>query len=225
MREYVPGSHFHHSEQSLRVVDVLEKRGEGLNLTFEVRDGILRHSKGNSDLSLDTRGPSTLEGCVVKISDRIAYINHDIDDAIRAGIITEDDLPAEAVAVVGKVLSKRIGAMVEDIIEHSSRKRTAGLSIGMSEPFRKATNQLKDFLFAVVYGRDVRGIAELKQARECLKKLFRFYMEHPQHMGDGSWDAGTSDTSELARRVCDFVSGMTDRYAQREYERWFSGGG
>jgi len=221
MREFVPGSHFHHSEQSLRVVDVLEKHGEGLNLTFEVRDGILHHSKGNADLSLDTRGPCTLEGRVVKISDRIAYINHDIDDAVRAGIITVDDLPAEAVAVVGKVLSKRIGAMVEDVILNSLHKAPSSLSIGMSEPYRKATNQLKDFLFAVVYGKDVRGVAELKQAGECLKKLFRFYMANPGRMGDGGWDVGTGDTAELARRVCDFISGMTDRYAQREYERWF----
>ena len=239
MREFVPGSGFHHGEQSLRVVDVLEKKGRGLNLTFEVRDGILHHSKGASDLSLDTRGPSTLEGRVVKISDRVAYINHDIDDAIRAGIITEDDLPAEAVAVVGKVLSKRIGAMVTDIIEyslptvasHGSRVTSRGPAIGMSEPFGKATNQLKDFLFAVVYGKDVRGIAELKEAGERLKELFRFYMANPGEMpeivdqepGAGDRGPGAGDTGALARRVCDFVSGMTDRYAQREYERRFGG--
>ncbi|MCX8052167.1 MAG: deoxyguanosinetriphosphate triphosphohydrolase [Armatimonadetes bacterium] len=225
MREFVPGSHFHHSEQSLRVVDVLEKCGEGLNLTFEVRDGILHHSKGDSDLSLDTRGPSTLEGRVVKISDRIAYINHDIDDAIRAGIITEDDLPTDAVAVVGKVLSKRIGAMVEDVIEVGSRGLADGEKrpvIGMSEPFRRTTNQLKDFLFAVVYGKDVRGVADLREASERLKRLFRFYMEHPDQMGGGGWKSGVENTAELARRVCDFVSGMTDRYAQREYERRFA---
>jgi len=226
MREFIPGSGFHHSEQSLRVVDVLEKKGRGLNLTFEVRDGIRHHSKGNSDLSLDTRGPSTLEGRVVKISDRVAYINHDIDDAIRAGIITEDDLPAEAVAVVGKVLSKRIGAMVMDVIGvggQGSGVRRRGPAIGMSEPFSKATDQLKDFLFAVVYGRDVRGIAELKHAGECLKELFRFYMANPEQMGDGSWELGVGEKDALARRVCDFVSGMTDRYAQREYERRFGG--
>ncbi len=228
MREFVPGSGFRHSEQSLRVVDVIEKQGEGLNLTYEVRDGILHHSKGNADLSLDTSGPSTLEGRVVKIADRVAYINHDIDDAVRAGIITEDDLPQEAVAIVGKVLSKRIGAMVEDIIEHSMptlldpEKAGGGSpSIRMSDPVRKATNQLKDFLFAVVYGRDVRGIVELRHASECLKQLFRYYMNHPNELGDGSWQVDSQDQTELARRVCDFVSGMTDRYAQRDYERKF----
>lgn len=228
MKEFVPGSGFRHSEQSLRVVDVIEKQGEGLNLTYEVRDGILHHSKGNADLSLDTRGPATLEGRVVKIADRVAYINHDIDDAIRAGIITEEDLPQEAVAIVGRVLSRRIGTMVEDIIEHSlptfeDAERYGGRnpSIRMSEPMRKATNQLKDFLFAVVYGRDVRGIAELKYASECLKELFRYYMKHPEEMGDGTWCVNVTDQTELARRVCDFVSGMTDRYAQRDYERRF----
>ncbi|MGQ9454963.1 MAG: deoxyguanosinetriphosphate triphosphohydrolase [Armatimonadota bacterium] len=224
IKEFVPSLSFRHSEQSLRVVDIVEKQGEGLNLTYEVRDGILHHSKGNADLSLDTRGPATLEGRVVKIADRVAYINHDIDDAIRAGIITEDDLPRDAAAVVGKVLSKRIGAMVEDIIEHSlSTFRdcvgASGPSIRMSEPVRKATNQLKDFLFAVVYDRDVRGVADLRRASQCLKELFRYYMAHPEEIGDGTWHLGVRDQAELARRVCDFVSGMTDRYAQRDYER------
>lgn len=224
IKEFVPSLSFRHSEQSLRVVDFVEKQGEGLNLTYEVRDGILHHSKGNADLSLDTRGPATLEGRVVKIADRVAYINHDIDDAIRAGIITEDDLPRDAVAVVGKVLSKRIGVMVEDIIEQSLPTfrdcgGAGGPSIRMSESVRKATNQLKDFLFAVVYDKDVRGVADLRRASQCLKELFRYYMAHPEEIGDGTWHLGVKDQAELARRVCDFVSGMTDRYAQRDYER------
>jgi len=231
LREYVPEARFRHSEQSLRVVDVLEKRGEGLNLTWEVRDGILHHSKGSADLSIDDTGPSTLEGKVVKISDRVAYINHDIDDAIRAGIITVDDLPKDAIRVVGREHSERIGAMVMDIIEFS-RKGIEGRDsaigsqraiIGMSEPFRRATDRLKDYLFAVVYGKDVRGIAELKQAGNLLKNLFRYYMQHPEELPEltDQPDGADNDTATLARRVCDFISGMTDRYAQKDFAKRF----
>jgi dGTPase len=215
MSEFVPGGSFRHSEQSLRVVDVLENKGLGLNLTYEVRDGILHHSKGNADLAIDSRGPATHEGKVVKISDRVAYVNHDIDDAIRAGIITEGDLPSECVDVLGRSHSARIGAMVEDIIHYSREHK----SIGMTEPFRKATNCLKDFLFAQVYGRDVTGIAELKHAGDMLKDLFRFYMANPDKMPMTIDDS--SKPVELARRVCDFISGMTDRYAQRDYANRF----
>ncbi|MCE5314814.1 MAG: deoxyguanosinetriphosphate triphosphohydrolase [Armatimonadota bacterium] len=215
MNEFVAGSGFKHSQQSLRVVEVLENKGRGLNLTFEVRDGILHHSKGNADLAIDSRGPATLEGKVVKISDRVAYVNHDIDDAIRAGIITENDLPKECVDILGRSHSDRIGAMVGDIIEHS----IAQSSIGMSDPFRKATNNLKDYLFAQVYGQDVTGIAELAHAGEMLKDLFRFYMSHPNQMPHPIDDA--SDVSILARSVCDFISGMTDRYAQKDYANRF----
>lgn len=222
-REFVPDGGFRHSEQSLRVVDVLEKRGLGLNLTWEVRDGILHHSKGRADLSLDTKGPATLEGKVVKISDRVAYINHDIDDAVRAGIISVDDLPADAVQVVGRSHSQRIGAMVVDIIE-TSRDRD---SIGMSAPVRRATDMLKDYLFRTVYGQDVRGISELQHAGEMLKGLFRHYMERPDEMPDMTADdeSARQDSSnkdvDLTVRVCDFIASMTDRYAQKDYRRLF----
>ncbi|MCE5323567.1 deoxyguanosinetriphosphate triphosphohydrolase [bacterium] len=219
IREFVPDGSFRHSQQSLRVVDVLENKGVGLNLTYEVRDGILHHSKGNADLAIDSRGPSTLEGRIVKISDRVAYVNHDIDDAIRAGIITEDDLPVSCVEILGKNHSDRIGAMVSDIIFYYAGKRT----IGMSEPFRKATNRLKDYLFQHVYGRDVTGIAELKHAGEMLKELFRFYMADPDQLYSIYSESSTStqNTRELARHVCDFISGMTDRYAQKDHMHKF----
>jgi dGTPase len=209
-REFVPGQGFKHSEQSLRVVDVLERKGAGLNLTYEVRDGILHHSKGRADLSLDTAGPATLEGKVVKISDRVAYINHDIDDAIRAGIITENDLPEAAVRVLGSTHSARIGSMVRDIIETSTGRD----SVGMSDKFRESTDLLKDFLFAEVYGRDVTGVRELEHAGKMLKSLFRYYVAHPQELPDSEPE---EDTENTARKVCDFVSGMTDRYAQRDF--------
>lgn len=222
-REYVPDGTFRHSEQSLRVVDVLEKRGLGLNLTWEVRNGILHHSKGRADLSLDPKGPATLEGRVVKISDRVAYINHDIDDAIRAGILAAEDLPAEAVDVVGRTHSERIGAMVMDIVEFSRDRST----IGMSEPFRRATDLLKDYLFAEVYGQDVRGISELKYAGEMLRELFKFYMEHPEEVPDmtgedpSSKQTGPENIRTRAIQVCDFIASMTDRYAQKDYQRRF----
>lgn len=216
-REYVPGEGFRHSEQSLRVVDCLEKKGEGLNLTWEVRDGILHHSKGQADLSIDAAGPATLEGKVVKISDRVAYINHDIDDAIRAGIISENDLPTEAVTIVGRTHSTRIGEMVIDIIQTSADLNT----IGMSKPVREATDRLKDFLFAEVYGRDVTGIVELQHAGETLKELFRFYMDHPAEMTDSMGAPADDDSVLRARQVCDSLSGMTDRYAQKDYAARF----
>ena len=222
-RQFVPDGGFTHSEQSLRVVDVLEKKGLGLNLTFEVRDGILHHSKGSADLSIDARGPSTLEGKVVRISDRVTYINHDIDDAIRAGIITENHLPDEAVKVLGRTHSDRIGAMVTDIIKCSRERAT----IRMSRDSRKATDRLKDFLFAEVYGRDVRGIAELRNAGEMLKQLFRFYMDHPEELPNAAQEgaevvpANQETIAERTRRVCDFISGMTDRYAQRDFATRF----
>ena len=217
-REFVSDGGFTHGEQSLRVVDLLEKKGLGLNLTWEVRDGILHHSKGQADLSLDTAGPATLEGKVVKISDRVAYINHDIDDAIRAGIITEQDLPREAVTVVGRTHSTRIGKMVIDIIRSSADLD----GISMSERFREATDRLKDFLYAEVYGRDVKGIAELQHAGETIKELFRFYMAHPQEIPEIATQPAEIDTAAARTRlVCDFISGMTDRYAQKDYAAKF----
>lgn len=229
--EYASGIHFRHSEQSLRVVDVLEKDGLGLNLTSEVRDGILHHSKGRANLSACTGIPSTLEGQVVRISDRVAYINHDIDDAIRAGIIRPLDIPRDAVEVVGDSHSQRIGAMVSDIISYSSVSET----IGMSDRFREATDLLKDFMYAQVYGRDVPGIGELRHAGDMLKDLFHFYMEHPDQMPNTvDYTAGPypdliiangNDPVARVRRVCDLISGMTDRYALKDYTQRFNATG
>ncbi|MBI2843963.1 MAG: deoxyguanosinetriphosphate triphosphohydrolase [Armatimonadetes bacterium] len=229
LREYIPGAHFHHSEQSLRVVDQLENKGRGLNLTWEVRNGILHHSKGREDIGLDLRGPSTLEGKVVRISDRIAYINHDIDDAIRAGIISASDLPEESTRIFGHRYSERIASMVMDVIKSSLGKN----SISVSESHRRAMNRLKDFLFQRVYVVDHPGMVELKQAGEKLKVLFRHYMEHPDElplMAPGSplmgpdsplmgpdLKSGPNEEESRARAVCDFIASMTDRYAQKTY--------
>jgi len=210
---------FKHSEQSLRVVDLLEKRGRGLNLTHEVRDGILHHSKGKSDLSIDAKGPSTLEGKVVKISDRVAYINHDIDDATRAGVISQNDLPSEAVSIVGANHSSRIGAMVRDIIEFSHD----GDNIGMSDDFRGATDCLKDFLFAEVYQRDARGMMGLERAKGMLKDLFHYFMANQSELHHVVQPTSSEEQTNVrwrARGVCDFISGMTDRYAERAHSRY-----
>jgi len=217
LREYVPGAHFHHAEQSLWVVDRLENKGWGLNLTWEVRNGIAHHSKGREDLGIDLRGPATLEGKVVRVSDRIAYINHDIDDAIRAGIIAESDLPEDCTRVLGTRYSERIASMVMDVITASLGRNT----ISLSESHRRAMNGLKDFLFHRVYGVDHSGIVELRQAGEMLKELFRYYMSNAEPGArNAQWAPELPDrggTPTRARAVCDFVAGMTDRFAQRAY--------
>ncbi|MDO8682910.1 MAG: deoxyguanosinetriphosphate triphosphohydrolase [Armatimonadota bacterium] len=208
-----PYGGFHHARQSLRVVDHLEKQGNGLNLTWEVRDGILNHSKGRKDLSLDDKGPATLEGKIVRVADRVAYVNHDIDDAIRAGLITEDDLPAECVETFGRGHSHRIGVMVSDIIETSRSQQT----IAMSEPFLQAMNTLKEFLFEKVYTLDQAGVAELSKAKQLLIDLFNYYMNRP---GEIPVQPGGAEEDRL-RMVCDFIAGMTDRYAQQMYADLF----
>ena len=204
---------FHHAKQSLRVVDILEKRGEGLNLTWETRDGILNHSKGREDFSPDDKGPATLEGKIVRIADRVAYVNHDIDDAIRAGIIREDDVPAECLEALGRSHSRRIGTMVKDIIENSSERD----AVGMSKPFRDATNRLKEFLYDSVYMRDESGLEALQKANQLVKELFRYYVEHTDEMPAATPDLRGDGT----RAVCDFIAGMTDRYAQQTYTELF----
>lgn len=217
LREYIPDAHFHHAEQSLRVVEHLENKGRGLNLTWEVKNGIAHHSKGNADLGIDLRGPATLEGKVVRISDRIAYINHDIDDATSAGIISATDLPKECTDVLGNRYSERIGGMVMDVINSSLGKN----SISISDSHRHAMNCLKDFLFQNVYGVEHPGIVELREAGEMLKKLFRHYMSKDREQGTGNRGQvelpDASDVTARALAICDFIAGMTDRYARRAY--------
>ncbi len=172
-----PRAGFHHSEQSLRVVEVLEKDGEGLNLTWEVRDGIRHHSKGMNDFPrVQEGGPATLEAWVVLYSDRIAYINHDIDDAVRAGIITTEQLPEECVAVLGRTHGQRITTMVTDVVTHSQERP----AIAMSEEVIEATDGLKDFLFAHVYMRANAAGGENARVQRTIRSLFEFYMVRPE---------------------------------------------
>ena len=209
---YQPG--FSHNEQSLRVVDLLENNGQGLNLTWEVRDGILNHSKTRVDIWGAGWGKvNTFEGEVVKISDTIAYINHDIDDAIRAGMITEGDLPLSAIIKLGNTHSLRINTMVFDIIEHSWSVRGEGEEnpdITMSPEILEATRALRQFLFERVY--NVRSAQEeTERAREVVRSLYKYLNEHIDKLPPEY----SSYSDEPERRVVDYIAGMTDQYALR----------
>jgi len=203
-RDLTP-SPFHHNEQSLRVVKRLEYDGKGLNLTWEVRDGILNHT-GSSPM------PATLEGRIVRIADRVAYVNHDIDDAIRAGILREEDLPESTLGTLGRYHNARINTLVTDIIRESREKD----GIYQSPEVEAALNELRDFLFERVYVGSVAKQEEDK-AIMVLRKLFLFYLEHPEEMPE-EFRRGRED---LRVRVCDYVAGMTDRYALRKYHEKF----
>lgn len=197
---------FTHYKQSLRVVEKLENNGAGLNLTWEVRDGIVNHT-GKSMAS-------TLEGVIVKFADRIAYINHDIDDACRAGILNPEDLPADIVEVLGKRHSERINTMVKSIIDASYDQP----HIMMDERVGKATNDLRSFLFENVY-RNPIAKSEDNKAQEMLIKLFEFYVQHPEKMPEHY--RINIESEGVERCVADFISGMTDRYAIETYTDLF----
>jgi len=194
---------FKHNEQSLRVVQLLEK-GKGLNLTWEVQDGILHHT------GLDL--PATLEGQIVRIADRIAYINHDIDDAMRGGIINSQDLPQECLAVLGKSHGERINTMVKDMVESSWDQNI----IRMSPLVQKATDDLRTYLFEHVYVGSKAKLEEEK-AKRLIKELFCFFCECPEKVPLG---AGLLE-EEKERLVCDYIAGMTDRYIIFQYRKYF----
>ena len=223
-RKYDPDARFRHYEQSLRVVEVLENEGRGLNLTYEVLDGIGYHSKGQTDLALDLKNdeddehiPSTLEGQVVRVADRIAYVNHDLDDAIRAGILTLDDVPQSILDVLGRTHSQRITTLVWDIVEQ-------GIDDGklkMSPKVLKALNDLKDFLFERVYLNAKQVKAEADKCWVVIERLFDYYMQHPNELPIGPPEKSSLSQKELARLVCDYIAGMTDRYAIDLFSRLF----
>jgi dGTPase len=199
------GRDFRHYEQSLRIVDELERDGAGLNLTEQVRDGISRHS---SRAPL----PQTVEGRIVRVIDRVAYINHDIDDAVRAGLLREQDLPEEPIAVLGSSGSERIDALVHDMVEHSSR---AG-EIVQGPQAGPAMAALRDFMFEQVYlGPAVR--AEHAKISSVVRRLFEHYVEHPEQLPQAVAGERSGDGEEVARRVTDYLAGMTDRFCIRRY--------
>jgi len=208
-----PGG-FKHYEQSLRIVEKLEKGGKGLNLTWEVRDGIEKHSKSDEDIFGDKWTKSgTLEGDLCKISDAVAYINHDIGDAIRAGIITEVDLPSSATDILGYSHRERINNMVCDITENSWSvsgfvDTTEKPEIKMGDIVSRAANDLRNFLFERVY-RMVSARDEAEKARLVIRRLYEYFNKHPNKLPPEY--RGGDD--EVARKVADYIAGMTDRYA------------
>ena len=197
---------FYHNEQSLRVVDKLERGGDGLNLTYEVRMGILGHTGPHI--------PETWEGQIVRVSDRIAYINHDIDDAMRAGILTEEDIPAEIAEVLGHSHSQRINTLVEDMIYNTQQTG----ELGMQAHVAQAMDALRTFMFARVYTNPVAKGEEAK-ARDMLCRLFEYYMKNPDRLPADFLPQ--LDFDGMERIVCDYIAGMTDRYAVYKYSELF----
>jgi dGTPase len=212
----VPGG-FNHYEQSLRIVDLLENDGRGLNLTWEVRDGIAKHSKGKSGSPIgmkDALRASTLEGQIMRVADLIAYVNHDIDDATRAGLLHFDDLPPEAVRVLGDSSSARIGTLVKDVVTATLEAEMT--EIRMSQSVLQAVLDLRSFLFEAVYENSV-ATAEFKKAEDILSGLWKKFHERP----DEFLDVRTVQDEGIDAAARDFVAGMTDRYAVRLFEQLF----
>ena len=199
------GRPFRHNEQSLRVVDYLENDGQGLNLTWEVRDGIVNHTWSMPE-------PSTLEGKVVRFADRIAYVNHDIDDAVRAGVLDAADLPPEAVEVLGPTHGERIDTLVTDLVEASQD----GPEIRLTGEVARGLDVLREFMFERVYLRD-DAAREQQKAISLVRALFAHYLDHPEEVPEEYHLA----PGDLPTRIADHIAGMTDRYALRVYEQLF----
>jgi dGTPase len=214
--ELMPGG-FNHYEQSLRIVDVLENDHQGLNLTWEVRDGIAHHSKGKGGAPVGmppSARAKTLEGQIVRVADITAYVNHDIDDAQRAGILKLEDLPADAVGLLGRSSSARIGRMVRDVVEATFSGNLS--EIRMSDEVLNATLELRRFLFEAVYENEF-ATSEFKKAAGILGGLWEKVRERPQMF----LDAHTIEDEGLDAAARDFLAGMTDRYAVNLFETLF----
>ena len=200
------GQPFRHNEQSLRVVDMLENDGEGLNLTYEVRMGILGHT--------GPFVPETLEGQIVRWADRMAYVNHDIDDAIRAGILSNSDIPKNVLKTLGATHSSRINTLVCDMITTSREAEC----ITLSSHVEQALQQLREFMFERVYRNPVAKGEETK-AKAMLKRLYEYYYNHPETMPADFQPQLSLEGME--RTVCDYIAGMTDNYAVDKYTQLF----
>ena len=217
LNEIVPGG-FSHADQSLRVVDLLEKDGKGLNLTFEVRDGILKHTKGKGEILCEDPEAMalTIEGRVVRIADIIAYINHDIDDAIRGEVISPRDIPADCLRCLGDTHSKRINSMVNDIIRETLRSKEGRLTL--STDVLSAIWKLREFLWEHVYESETVH-SDFHKATKILRELYEYLVDHPDYFL--TLIKMESPHDSLERCVCDFIAGMTDRYAFSLYEKIF----
>lgn len=199
---------FRHNEQSVRVVEYLEKHGEGLNLTWEVRDGIRNHKTSGM--------PHTLEGQIVQLSDKIAYINHDIDDAIRGGILKEEDIPQEYRNILGQTTRVRLDTMIHDVIINSMDQP----EIRMSPEIRTAVMGLRKFLFEHVYENPVAKSEESK-AINMITNLYEYYVRHEELLPGQSRADVEAGTTSLEQTVCDYIAGMTDTYAVKKFEEYF----
>ncbi|MDW8086515.1 MAG: deoxyguanosinetriphosphate triphosphohydrolase [Candidatus Calescibacterium sp.] len=212
MRKIIPN--FHHAKQSVRVVEKIEKNGKGLNLTLEVIDGILKHSKGMGDIFPQNPEflPITAEGKVVRISDIIAYLNHDLDDAFRAGLLEMKDVPQNIKKIIGEKYGERIDNMVKDVIYESLKKG----DISISSTMLRAMEELRDFLNEKVY-RSPEVMNETKKVERIILDLYEYYIKNPDHFERDS--DGFLVSEKFEERVIDFIVGMTDRFAM---EKWLS---
>lgn len=198
---------FSHNLQSVRVVDKLEKDGEGLNLTWETRDGIQNHRSNGM--------PETLEGKVVRLADKIAYVNHDIDDALRAGTLSQEQLPKEVLEVMGKDSSQRINTCIRDVIVNSQGVP----EISMGNKMQQSLQVLRKFMFQAVY-EDVRAGQEKDKVDTIISALYYYYIKHPEQMhGEFSWLLSQKEPAETV--ACDYIAGMTDRFAIKQYTELF----
>jgi dGTPase len=216
LNELHPGG-FHHYEQSLRVVDILENEGNGLNLNFEVRDGISMHSKGRKEILPQDLSelPMTMEGRVVRVADIIAYVNHDLDDGLRAGIIKEGQLPAHVYEKLGKTNSERINTMVKDLIY--STLAEGGARLTLSPETMLAISEMRTFLYKNVYETS-KVHDDFIKAMKVVKELYQHFLEKGLSKDQGG---PYPQTAGDHRAVCDFVAGMTDRYALDLYQNIF----
>ena len=216
LAEFIPG--FRHNEQSLRVVDHLERDGQGLNLTDPVRDGILRHSKSRAGLTADgPLRPTSAEGETIKIADAVAYINHDLDDALRAGVLAAEEVPAIVADVLGTTHAGRINTLVCDIVDHSAVDALPG-AITLSPEVRHAADTLRDFLFDRVYT-PLNHQPDMLRAQHVVRALCAHYLDDLDRIPSDHRFSRPDDPPE--RQVADFVASMTDRYAVELYQRLF----
>jgi len=218
LNKVLPGG-FHHVVQSLRVVEVLEKDGEGLNLTMEVRDGILRHSKGRGKVLMEGSGVKalTLEAEVVRLADIIAYVNHDLDDAVRGDLLRDEDVPRDIVRVLGARHSERLATLIRDVIRCSDLD--GGSHISMSPEVQGALLALRDFLYSRVYENPVVQ-EEFAKAQRILEDLYSWCAEDPERLWR-RFGVAPRAGEDVVRAVTDFISGMTDRFALETWEQIF----
>ncbi|MBS5925617.1 MAG: deoxyguanosinetriphosphate triphosphohydrolase [Clostridium sp.] len=216
LNEFLPNG-FRHNEQSVRVVTKLENEGKGLNLTKEVIDGILHHSGLRS--ASDDKGALTLEGRVVQVSDKIAYINHDIDDSIRAGLLSENDIPKELLKALGKTHSERIETLVLDFINTSNKNLEEGInSVGLSKEIEEAMRELRAFMFKNIYlSNELKG--ERNKAKFILNELINHYMEHIEEMPELYRNIVECEGEK--RGVADYIAGMSDDYCLSQFNKIF----